>query len=67
MARTQTQQAIRDLNQRAARGELSAADAAAQVAAIYDKRQVALYRAALDVAAAGKGAATPSPARSASA
>lgn len=51
MAKTQAQQAIRDLNERAARGEMSAADAAAQVAAIHDKRQVALYRAALDVAA----------------
>jgi hypothetical protein len=51
MAKTVAQQAIRNLNQRAARGEMTAADAAARVAAIHDKRQLALYRAALEVAA----------------
>lgn len=51
MAKTLAQQAIRDLNRRAARGKMTADAAAARVAAIHDTQAVALYRAALDVAA----------------
>jgi hypothetical protein len=51
MAKTLAQQAIRDLNQRAARGEMAADDVAARLATIRVVQAVALYRAALDMAA----------------
>jgi len=51
MARTLAQQAIRAVARRMARGEMTADAAAARVAAIHETQAVAVYRAALDMAA----------------